>query len=461
MNSNEKSLKMRTMPMGKLLMVMSLPAILSMFVQAMYNVVDTMYISRYDVGEDNMITALGYAFPMQMIILAIALGIGIGSNILISRKLGERKPAEAANIARTGIIMAVISGLVFFGFSFFLPEMFLDIMSNIEVIRLYGTEYLSVVMMFSIFIYIEITITKSLQGMGRMMVPMIAQLIGAITNIVLDPVFIFTLDMGVKGAAIATVAGQATAMCFALGYILIKKVDISFNFKGYKFKGEYVKEITKAGLPAMFMNSLAAITNIILNNILKMLNPEEIANAVLTIYFKLQSFIFMPIFGLTQGGLPILSYNYGANIKKRFTNASKIMLISSFSLMLVGFIIFQVFPETLLGLLQPEQKTIDMGIPALKIISYAFFPAALSIVMVNMFQAIGHGSKALIMSLLRQAIFLIPFAFILGEIMGVKGVWLSYPLAEFFCSIIFIFPLIILVKKSFAQKTAEIINTAS
>jgi putative MATE family efflux protein len=307
MNSNVKSIKMRTMPIGKLLAAMSLPAIFSMFVQAMYNVVDTMYISRYDIGQDNMITALGYAFPMQMIMMALSLGIGIGCNILISRKLGERKPNEASNIARTGIIMAIIAGLMFLAFSFFLPRVFLDLMSNIEIIKTYGVQYLSIIMMFSVFIFIEISVTKMLQGMGRMLIPMIAQLIGAITNIILDPIFIFTLDLGVTGAAIATIIGQAAAMLFAVGYIILRKVDISFNFKNFKFKGVYVKEITRAGLPAMVMNSVAAFTNIILNNILKALNPEEIANAVLTIYFKLQSFVFMPIFGLTQGGLPILS----------------------------------------------------------------------------------------------------------------------------------------------------------
>ncbi len=459
MNSNVKSIKMRTMPMGKLLATMSLPAIFSMFVQAMYNVVDTMYISRYDVGEDNMITALGYAFPMQMIMLALSLGIGIGCNILISRKLGEKRSIEAANIARTGIIMAVVAGLVFFLLSFFLPKIFLNLMSNIEIIKTYGTQYLSIVMMFSIFNFLEIGITKMLQGMGRMLIPMLAQLIGAITNLILDPIFIFTLDMGVSGAAIATIIGQVVAMLFTVNYISFKKVDISFNFKSYKFKGEYVKEITRAGIPSMVMNSIAAFTNIILNNILKMLNPEEIANAVLTIYFKLQSFVFMPIFGLTQGGLPILSYNYGANIKSRFVTCAKILISVSLTLMTIGFLLFQIFPKNLLDILGPEPQTIALGIPALRIISFVFFPAAFGIIMVSIFQSIDQGSKALIMSLLRQAAFLIPFAFILGKIIGVNGVWLAFPISETLCLIIFAVPLITLIKQSFARKDTELINT--
>ncbi|MDD2493191.1 MAG: MATE family efflux transporter [Bacilli bacterium] len=461
MNSNVKSIKMRTMPIGKLLAAMSLPAIFSMFVQAMYNVVDTMYISRYDIGQDNMITALGYAFPMQMIMMALSLGIGIGCNILISRKLGERKPNEASNIARTGIIMAIIAGLMFLAFSFFLPRVFLDLMSNIEIIKTYGVQYLSIIMMFSVFIFIEISVTKMLQGMGRMLIPMIAQLIGAITNIILDPIFIFTLDLGVTGAAIATIIGQAAAMLFAVGYIILRKVDISFNFKNFKFKGVYVKEITRAGLPAMVMNSVAAFTNIILNNILKALNPEEIANAVLTIYFKLQSFVFMPIFGLTQGGLPILSYNFGANVKKRFITCAKILISVSLTLMTIGFLLFQIFPKELLDILGPEPQTIALGIPALRIISFAFFPAAFGVIMISIFQSIDHGSKALIMSLLRQAAFLVPLAFILGKAMGIEGVWLSFPIAEALCLILFAVPLIKLIKQSFARKDAELLNAVA
>ncbi|HKM30502.1 MAG TPA: MATE family efflux transporter [Bacilli bacterium] len=461
MDSNVKSIRMRTMPVGKLLAMMSLPAIFSMLVQAMYNVVDTMYISRYDVGEDTMITALGYAFPMQMIILALSLGIGIGSSILISRKLGEKKPQEASNIARTGIIMAIIVGLMFFGFSFFLPKLFLDLMSNIEATKTYGVQYLSIVMMFSIFLYIEMGITKMLQGMGRMLIPMLAQLIGAITNIVLDPIFIFKLDLGVKGAAIATIIGQATAMIFTVTYIIFKKVDISFSFKNFKFEKKYVTEITKAGLPPMVMNSLAAFTNIVLNNILKMLNPEEITNAVLIIYFKLQSFVFMPIFGLTQGGLPILSYNYGANIKKRFIQCAKILIFTALTLMTIGFLLFQIFPKNLLDILGPEQQTIDLGIPALRIISFAFFPAAFGIIMINIFQAINHGTKALLMSVLRQAVFLIPLAFILGKTFGIEGVWLSFPISEALCVLIFAIPLMKLLKQSFAIKDAELLSTVN
>jgi putative MATE family efflux protein len=460
MNNNIKSIKMRTMPIGKLLATMSIPAIFSMFVQAMYNVVDTMYISRYDVGEDNMITALGYAFPMQMIMLALSLGIGIGCNILISRKLGEKKNDEAANIARTGIIMAIVAGLVFFALSFFLPKIFLNLMSNIEIIKTYGIQYLSIIMMFSIFIFVEISISKMLQGMGRMLIPMLAQLIGAITNIVLDPIFIFTLNMGVSGAAIATVIGQVASMLFCVGYIIFKKVDISFSFKNFKLKATYIQQITRAGIPAMVMNSIAAFTNIILNNILKMLNPEEIANAVLTIYFKLQSFIFMPIFGLTQGGLPILSYNFGANIKKRFVKCAKILVSVSLTLMTIGFLLFQLFPRNLLDILGPEPQTITLGIPALKIISFAFFPAAFGIIMISIFQSIDQGSKALLMSLLRQAAFLVPFALILGKAFGVEGVWLAFPISELLCLLLFAIPLIKLIKFSFAKKDAELINTS-
>lgn len=454
-NVNEKSLKMRTMPMTKLIFSMSLPAILSMFVQALYNIVDTKYVSTYDVGSTNAVTALGYAFVVQMIAMAFGFGISIGGTILISRKLGERKVDEASTCAKTAIVMAVGMGLVMFGLSFIIPSLYMKEVSGVEQIQIYGIEYLSIVMMCSIFMMVELTLTKMLQGMGRMIVPMICQLAGAITNIILDPIFIFNLNMGISGAAIATVIGQFVSLLIVLIYVCIKNLDISINFKSFRFKFKYAKEIIVAGVPVLVMNSISAIVNIVLYAILRKLDVTEVSVGVLSVYFKLQSFVFMPVFGLTQGGLPILSYNFGANILSRFKKGLMILYVTSLSVMIIGFALFQLFPIQLLSFLSITDNALEIGKVALRIISLSFIPAAFGIISTTAFQAVGHGNKALIMSLLRQGVFLIPLAYLFSRFMDVKGVWMAYPVAETLCILIFFPILLVVIKKVFDKKENE------
>lgn len=452
MNNKDSSLKLRNMPVGKLIFVMSMPAIFSMFVQALYNVIDTMYISKYDT---NAVVALGYAFVIQMIILAFALGIGIGGNILISRKLGEGRKDDASDYGKTSLLLSITFGLIFFILSWFLPKLFMNLSSGVNEVREYGIEYLQVILCFGMFIMIETNLSKMLQSMGRMIVPMICQLTGAIVNIILDPIFIFNLGLGVKGAAIATILGQVSACLIAVIYTLTHKLDISLNFKNYHFHIRYVGDIFYAGIPTIIMNSIGAFVNVVLYGILRKLDPSELSIGVLSLYFKLQSFVFMPVFGLTQGGLPILSYNYGANIKERYRKCLLILFGVALAVMLVGFTLFQTIPGTLLSLFSLEEEAMNLGRNAIRIMSYSFLTAGVSIIAVNAFQSLGKGLFALLMSILRQAGLLIPLAIILSISLGVNGVWISFPIAEVACTVTFIPILIVYYHKAFQKKNLE------
>lgn len=438
---------------------MSIPAMTSMMIQALYNIVDTFYVSLIDPSSNIMITAVGYALPMQIIIMAFALGIGIGTTVLVARKLGERNKREASNVAQTGLIMALVSGGVFFVLSFFVSGPFMDLMSDIPDIIYYGQQYLRIVMMFSVFLFIEIVCNKILQGQGRMIVPMITQIIGAVVNIILDPILIFGWfglpEFGVRGAAIATIIGQCCAMIFVLIYIFTQKMDINLNIRNLKIRGRYIGEIFKTGAPTILINSIGSLTNIALNNILKGIDVEEKANAVLTLYFKIQNFVFMPVFGLNQGGLPILSYNYGSGDKERYMRTFGLMLRSAFIILFIGFIIFQAFPEGLIRIFTSEESTISIGKNAFRIISLSFLPAAFGIILTVTFQSISYGHSALLMSFLRQALLLIPSAFLLGKFLGLKYIWLSFPISEFIVAVVF-YPIIRkIINEVFARKKVE------
>lgn len=455
----EKSLKMKTVPVGRLIASMSIPAMFSMLVQALYNIVDTLFVGRIDLTSDDFITALGYAFPLQIFILAFSLGVGIGTNVMVAKRLGQRNNDEASNIARTGIIIAIVGAIIFFVLSFIIINPFMNFMSNNQRIIEAGSSYLRIVMMFSAFSIIEIVLTKILQGMGRMIIPMIAQLIGAITNIILDPIFIFGYlglpALGVSGAAIATVISQFIAMVFVIIVIIKSKTEINLGLKKFKIKLAYIGQILQVGLPSFIMNVIGSLTSVFLNKIVTSHDSTEIANGVLVSYSKLQSFVFMPIFGLNQGAIPILSYNFGANIKERFTKALKILYTSSFIIMVIGFLIFQIFPDLLLKIFSPSQELLNMGIPALRRISLAFIPAGIAIISTATYQALGRGFIAAVMSVSRQLILLVPSAFILGLIGGIDMVWFSYPIAEIIVAVVFTLILIKVVHKEFEKISGQ------
>ena len=448
--------KLRNMPIGKLIVVMSVPAMFSMLIQSLYNIVDSIYVSQI---SNTALNAVNFAFPMQILIIAFALGIGIGTSSLISRKMGERKPEEASQIAKTGIFLALLAYLLFIIIGLFLVEPYLRIMTDNEEIITMGTQYLQIVLLFSIFVFVEMTSTKILQGIGNMLIPMIAQIIGAITNIILDPIFIFTFNFGISGAAIATVIGQFFSMAFTLCTFIFKKQEISISLKGFKIHSKNVLGIMNVGLPVTVMNSIASLTTATMNSLLMTYSSTkelgEVVVNVLGVYFKLQSFVFMPIFGLNQGGMPILAYNYGSNNRGRYYKALKLILITALITVSIGLIIFQVFPTQLLSLFNHNQDMTIIGIDAYRKISISFIPAAFGIIFSMSFQAMGHGTKSLVMSLFRQLIILIPFAIMFSILFSVDFIWYSYVIAEITTALIFVPIAIMTVRKQFALKQTK------
>ena len=370
--------KMGTVPVGKLLISMSLPAMFSMLIQALYNVVDSIYVAQ--IGE-NALTAVSLAFPIQNFLIAVSVGTCIGLNSLISRRLGERRDDEASLAATHGILIALVEWLGFCIFGLFFCRMFFQAFTSDPVVVQMGIDYTSVVTIFSFGCFVEITLEKTLQATGNMVYPMLFQLTGAISNIILDPIFIFGWfglpAMGVKGAAIATVAGQILSMFFAIYIIIRKEHAVRVHFKGFHFSGRIVRDIFAVGFPSIIMQSIGSVMIMVLNNILIVFSQAAVA--VLGVYFKLQSFIFMPVFGLGHGAMPIMGYNFGARNKKRLTHTLRLSAMISIGIMLVGLLLFQVGAKYLLMLFNASDDMMQIGVSALRTISLCFPAAALGI----------------------------------------------------------------------------------
>lgn len=442
-----QSEKMRVMPVHKLLLTMSLPAIISMMVQALYNVVDSIFVAR--IGEQAL-EALSIAFPMQMLIISFGTGLGVGANAVIARKLGEKKKEQATLAAQTGLFIILITIVIFVFAGAFLAKPFIKAFSTDSATIAMGAEYLSFVLMFSAPAFVDLYFGRVFQSMGNMKVPMIGQLAGAITNMILDPLLIFGIGfpaLGVKGAAIATVIGQIVAMSIGLSFFIFAKQDIKpFFTKSFRLKAGIAGEILKIGIPSILLKSLNSVAAVLMNVILK---AYAYGITILGVYFRLQSFVLMPIFGLMQGALPILSYNYGAKQKQRFTNTFKLALFSAFGLLLIGIILFQVIPEPLMRLFDADGALLAAGVKALRINSVSFLFAAVGITVTITFQSLGNGVNSLLMSLLRQLALLLPSAYILSRFFGMDGVWLAFPIAEFVVAAIFMPIIIRTINKSF------------
>lgn len=447
-NEMIKPNKMGVAPIPKLLATMALPAIFSMLVQSMYNIVDSMFVARVSQASLDAVTI---AFPMQMLVLAIALGIGIGTNSIVARRLGERRKEDADTFAQTGLFLAIIASVFALILGLVVPQFFMRLFTDNAEIRAMGTSYLMICMCCSFGMMIEIAISKSLQATGNMMIPMISQLIGAIVNIILDPIFIFTLKLGVTGAAVATVIGQICSMIFVIIMAGKRLHVIHIFFHKFRPSMKHITTIFKVGLPALVMNAVAGFVTIFMNMILKSYSADAIT--VLGVYFKVQSFIFMPIFGLTQGALPIMAYNYGANNKKRFQQTLVLSLIVSLVIMVAGLLIFQLAPEFIMGIFKAEGNLLNIGVVAMRIISWCFIPAALGIVATTACQSIGYGMTSLIMSLLRQVILILPIAYLFGKLWGLDAVWISYPFAEVITALIFTPLMFIFYNKAFKKKS--------
>lgn len=469
-STNVGSSKLGTMPIGKLILTMSGPAILSMLVQALYNIVDSIFIGNFD--PINGVTALSYAMPMQLLVNAFAIGLGVGTGSLISRLLGEGKTKDASLTAQTGLMMALITSAIFLIIGYFISDAFIAAYTikssnaigseNMQTVYEMGSTYLTICVCCSIGFMIETMLNRILQSMGNMVVPMITQIVGAVTNIVLDPILISVCGLGAPGAAIATVIGQFVAMAIPITIIIKNRkkseIDIFFT-KSFRVKGHIVGAILKVGLPTIIMNSIGSIMYMASNYIL---NKFEDAVWAFGVYFKLQSFAFMPVFGLNQGCIPIMGYNYGANNKKRFVKTFRICIIMALVYMSFALILFHAMPEQLLALFSVEGNLnrIKVGSEALRICSVAFIPASFSVIMIAMFNSVGHGVKAMLTSILRQIGVLLPVGFLLTSFtsLGSKGYWTAFPIAEVVSLIVFLPIALVTIKNIFAKKSLALAN---
>jgi len=424
-----KENKMGVMPIKKLLINMSIPIMISMLVQALYNVVDSIFVAKISV---NALTAVSLSFPVQNLMIAIGVGTGVGINALLSKSLGEKNFEEANSIANNGILLAVLSYVVFLVFGILFVKFYFNAQTNNAEIIEYGTSYLTICCAASIGIFGQITFERLLQSTGKTFYTMITQGVGAIINIILDPILIFGLfgmpEMGVAGAAIATVIGQIVAMILGIIFNFKFNHEISIKVKGFRPNMNTIAKIYAVGVPSIVMLSITSITTYCINSILMKFSAT--ATAVFGVYYKLQSFAFMPVFGLNNGMIPILSYNYGAQNKDRIIHTIKLSIEIAIGIMLVALAIIQIFPENLLFMFNASDDMLSIGIPALRIISLSYVFAGFSVVAGSVFQAFGNGVMSLSVSVGRQLIVLVPAAYLLSLTNNVNMVWWSYPIAE-------------------------------
>lgn len=435
--------KMGTMPIPKLLFNMAIPMVVSMLIQALYNIVDSAFVGRY---SSEALEAVSIAFPIQNLMIAVSTGTGVGINALLSRHLGEKKFDEANKTANTGIFLAICSYIAFAVIGLTVMYPYYSMQSDIHEVIVYGEEYLSIVTVCGFGLFGEIVAERLLQSTGKTFYSMLTQGTGAIINIILDPILIFGMfglpEMGVAGAAIATVIGQCVAA--VLGFILNIKVnkEIRIDIKSiFKPERKEIGKIYAVGIPSILMASITSVLTVGMNLILKKFSEDAIT--VFGIYFKLNSFVFMPIFGMNNGLVPILSYNYGAVKYDRIKKAVKLAMACAIAYMIVGLIVFQIMPDKLLMIFSVNSSVMSIGVAALKIISVSFLFAGVGIIGSTVFQAIGNPVHSLIMSVLRQLVIILPAAFLLSFLGNVDYVWWSYPIAEV---VSFVLCLILLVK---------------
>ncbi len=417
------------MKINPLLISMAVPMMLSMLIQALYNVVDSIFVAQLGEGA---LTAVSLAFPIQNLMIAISVGTGVGVNSFLSRSLGERNYDRANKAARNGIFLAAISSLLFVLFGIFFTEVFFKTQTQDSLIINYGVDYLSICTIASTGLFGAIIFERLLQSTGKTVYTMITQGVGAIINIILDPIMIFGLlgfpAMGVKGAALATVIGQFGGMFLGMYFNVKKNNEIDIFMKGFKPDIKIIKKIYSVGIPSIIMASIGSIMSYGMNTIL--MTFSSTATAVFGVYFKLQSFIFMPVFGLNNGMVPIIAYNYGARKKDRITKTIKFSIIYATIIMLLGFASFQLIPDKLLLMFNASEDMLSIGTHALQKISISFIFAGFSIVSSSVFQALGNGILSLFVSVGRQLIVLLPSAYLLARLGDVNLVWWAFPIAE-------------------------------
>lgn len=426
--------KMGVMPVKKLLLSMSIPMMIAMIVQAMYNVVDSIFVAQI---SENALTAISLAFPIQNLMIAVGIGTGVGMNALLSKSLGERNFKQVNKAADNGVFLGILGYLLFLLFGVLGSKLFFSTQTNdLEIIK-YGTTYLSICCIFSFGIFGQLTFERLLQSTGKTFYTLITQGVGAVVNIVLDPILIFGYfgfpRMGIKGAAVATISGQIIAMLLAIYLNKQKNHEIKLSIRDFRPDLKIIKKIYAVGLPSIVMVSIASIMVYGMNKIL--LSFTATATAVFGIYFKLQSFVFMPVFGLNNGMVPILAYNLGAKKKGRIVKTIKLSVIYATGITLLGLIIMQVFPNQIFALFNAEKNMLLLGIPALRIISISFIFAGCSIVLLSVFQALGHGMLSLEVSVIRQLVILLPVAYVLSLTQSVNLIWWAFPISELIAAV--------------------------
>ena len=431
--------KMGTMPIGRLLFSMSVPMMLSMMVQALYNIVDSVFVAM--ISEDAL-TAVSLAFPLQTLMISFGVGLGVGLNAYLSRALGQKDFERVNKSAVNGIFIELIVMLAFFLIGLLGAAPYFRIQTNDPVISEYGRVYLSIVCCCSLGFFMEITFERILQSTGRTFYAMITQMTGAIFNIIMDPVLIFGLfgapKMGIAGAAVATVMGQHIAAVLAVFFNLKKNPEVSFRFRGFRPDPQVIRGIFSVGLPSVIMQAIGSVMTYGMNQILITFTPT--ATAVFGVYFKLNSIIFMPVFGLNNGSVPIIAYNYGAGRKERVTGTIRLVFLSAIAIMTLGCLIFQLFPVQLFRLFNASDNMLAIGVPAFRIIALSFPVAGFCIASGSVFQAMGRGVYSMINSIMRQLVVLLPSAWLLSKTGVLNNVWWSFDIAEvmsFACSLFF------------------------
>ena len=425
------------MPIGPLLFSMALPMMISMLVQALYNVVDSIFVAKL---SENALTAVSLAFPMQNLMIGVATGIGVGMNAILSRKLGEKDFHTANQAALHGILLAMAAYVIFavIGLTLVKPFFMGQIghgeisASNMNEIYQGGVSYLTIICLLSFGLLGQVTMERLLQSTGKTFYAMITQVTGAVINIIMDPILIFGLfgapKLEVAGAAIATVFGQIVATFLALYFNVTRNTEINLNPRGFRPQMEMIGQILYIGVPSMIMVAIGSVMTFFMNRIL--VTFTSTAAAVYGAYFKLQSFIMMPVFGLNNGMVPIIAYNYGARKKDRIMQTIRLSIITAVCIMLAGMLILQLFPAQLLGLFSASADMIRIGVPALRTISLSYIFAGFCIVCASIFQSFGKGILSMVVSIFRQLVVLVPAAWLLSKTGNVNMVWWAYPLAE-------------------------------
>ena len=423
--------KMGIMPIGKLVFNMSLPMMVSMMVQALYNIVDSIFVAKL---SENALTAVSLAFPLQTLLIAVATGTGVGMNALLSKSLGEKDFKKANKTATNAAFIYAVSYIIFLilGFTVVKPFYRSQVGSADAEIMTMGVDYLSTVMIFSFGIFTQVFFERLLTSTGRTIFSMTSQLSGAVTNIILDPILIFGMfgapKMGVTGAAVATVIGQCVAGLVAGTCNHKFNHEVRFQFKGFKPDFKIIGTIYAVGIPSIIMQSIGSVMTYCMNRIL--IEFSSTATAVFGVYFKLQSFFFMPVFGLNNGITPIIAYNYGARQRKRMVKTIKVSLATAFCLTFMGFVLFESIPQALLGLFNASDDMLKIGVPALRTIGVHYLIAWFCIIAGTVFQALGKAVFSMVVSIMRQLVVLVPAAYLLAKFGGLHMVWWSFPIAE-------------------------------